>query len=139
MNSPILTTATRTNRLRHFTVSGALSLSLFAGGCTALMLAAGAVPMAAQTRGPASRTISGKVENKSGAGIKGAVVYLKDGRTSAVKSAIADDDGAYRFVQLSQSTDYELWAQVEGRKSKSKAISSFDSKADFTFTLVIDK
>ena len=92
----------------------------------------------AQSRGPVQRVVMGKVENKSGAGIKGAVVYLRDGRTSAVKSAIAEDDGTYRFVQLSQGVDYELWAQSNEKKSKSKNISSFDSKNEFTINLTID-
>jgi len=96
-------------------------------------------PFAGQTRGPAQRIVHGRVEDKSGAGIKGAVVYLKDDRSSQVKSAIADDDGGYRFVQLSLNTDYELWAQVESKRSPTKSISSFDSKPDITITLKIDQ
>ena len=96
-------------------------------------------PAAAQDRGPVQRIVHGKVEDKGGAGIKGAVVYLKDGRSSAVKSAISEDDGSYRFVQLSANTDYELWAQIESKKSPTKTISSFDSKNDITIILKIDK
>jgi protocatechuate 3,4-dioxygenase beta subunit len=92
----------------------------------------------AQTRGPVQRVVHGKVEDKNGAGIKGAVVYLKDDRASSVKSAIADDDGSYRFVQLSPNTDYELWAQSASKRSATKTISSFDSKNDLTITLKID-
>jgi Carboxypeptidase regulatory-like domain len=99
-------------------------------------LAAGSV--AGQTRGPVQRIVHGKVEDKNGAGIKGAVVYLKDDHSSAVKSAIAADDGSYRFVQLSPNTDYELWAQSDSRRSATKSISSFDSKSDITITLKID-
>ena len=93
----------------------------------------------AQTRGAVQRIIQGKVETKDGAGIKGAIVYLKDDHTSSVRSAITDDDGNYRFGQLSMSTDYEIWAAIDGKKSATKSISSFDSKAQFTIFLKIDQ
>jgi hypothetical protein len=92
----------------------------------------------AQQHGPVRRTIEGKVEDKNDAPIKGAVVYLKDSRTLAVKSFISDEEGVFHFGQLSQNTDYELYAEFEGKRSKSKTISSFDSKNDFNFTLKID-
>jgi hypothetical protein len=92
----------------------------------------------AQQRGPVRRTIEGKVHDKNDAPLKGAVVYLKDSRTLAVKSFISDDEGTFHFGQLSQNTDYELYAEYEGKRSKSKNISSFDSKNDFNFTLKIE-
>ncbi|SNT32683.1 Carboxypeptidase regulatory-like domain-containing protein [Granulicella rosea] len=95
--------------------------------------------LAAQTRGATQRIVQGKVQDKDGAGLKGAVVYLKDEHTSSVKTSITDDDGSYRFGQLSQNTDYELWAELGGKKSGNKSISSFDSKNSFTINLKIDK
>jgi hypothetical protein len=96
-------------------------------------------PLAAQDRGTAQRVVHGKVEDKNGVGIKGAVVYLKDSHSASVKSAIASDDGSFRFVQLSLNTDYEVWAQSDDHKSPTHSISSFDSKADITIFLKIDK
>jgi hypothetical protein len=111
-------------------------LLLVLGGFPSLLM--GNARLAAQSRGPVQRTVVGKVENKDGTGIKGAVVYLKDTRSSSVKSAITTDDGSYRFVQLSQGTDYELYAKSEGKTSKSRTISSFDTKNDFTIDLKIE-
>jgi hypothetical protein len=97
-----------------------------------------AEPPAGQSNVPAQRVVHGRVEDKSGAVVKGAVVYLKDDRSSQVKSAISLDDGTYRFVQLSLNSDYELWAQLGAVKSKTKSISSFDSKSDITIDLKIE-
>ncbi len=94
-------------------------------------------PLAAQ-RGPAQRVVQGKVTDKSDAGINGAVVYLKDDHTLAVKSFISEADGAYRFGQLLSGTDYELWAESNGKKSPTKTISSFDNKNSFQINLKID-
>ena len=94
-------------------------------------------PLAAQ-RGPVQRTVQGKVTDKGEAAISGAVVYLKDDHTLAVKSFISETDGGYRFGQLSDGTDYELWAESNGKKSPVKTISSFDSKKAFQINLKID-
>ena len=72
----------------------------------------------AQQRGPVQRIVQGKVTDQNNAALKGSVVYLKDGHSLSVKSFIADDQGEYRFGQLAQNTDYEIWAENNGKKSK---------------------
>src|SRR5271156_5673385 len=93
----------------------------------------------AQDRGPVQRVVQGKVVDGNNTPIKGAVVYLKDGRSLSVKSYFSDDKGEYRFGQLSQTTDYEIWAENNGKKSAVKTISSFDSKSLFNINLKIEK
>ncbi|NYF78488.1 carboxypeptidase-like regulatory domain-containing protein [Granulicella arctica] len=108
-------------------------------GCS-LALGASAVHgvnLAAQ-RGPVQRVVQGKVTDKGDAAVNGAVVYLKDDHTMAVKSFITQADGTYRFGQLAQNTDYELWAESNGKKSSTKTISSFDSKNSFQINLKVD-
>jgi len=114
-----------------------LALRLTLVGClgwagTALV----ATPVAVAQDAP--RTVQGKVVDKSDVGLKGATVYLKDGHTLAVRSYIAADDGSYRFGQLAQNTDYQLWAESGGKKSGVKNLSSFDSRKEFDINLKID-
>jgi hypothetical protein len=145
-NSRILMAMTHTrfgvSRLGLATRSDArliAAASLLAFGLLAVAPALpGVMPAMAEQRGPAQRIVSGKVVDKGDAALKGSVVYLKDDKTLSVKSFIADDSGGYRFGQLSQSTDYELWAELNGKKSNTRTISSFDNKNEFVINLKID-
>jgi hypothetical protein len=123
-----------------------LSLCSFAGklslaccSIASLSVIAWGVPVFAQDRAPAQRVVQGKIVDKADAVVNGAVVYLKDDHSLAVKSYITDVQGTYRFGQLAQNTDYELWAESNGKKSSVKTISSFDSKNQFYINLKIDK
>jgi Carboxypeptidase regulatory-like domain len=95
-------------------------------------------PAAAQQRGPLQRIVQGKIATKENVAIPNAVVYLKDTHTLAVKSVFSDATGAYRFGQLSSNSDYELWAEVTGKKSSTRSISSLDSRKQFDIDLKID-
>jgi hypothetical protein len=124
--------------LRSSARSGAIATVFAIGLLLAVPCVPGAASACAEQRGPAQRIVSGKVVDKSDAPLKGSVVYLKDDKTLAVKSFIADDGGTFRFGQLSQSTDYELWAEFNGKKSNTRTISSFDNKNEFVMNLKID-
>jgi hypothetical protein len=86
----------------------------------------------------APRSVQGRVVNATDAPIRSAIVYLSDQRTMTVESYITQEDGAYRFEQLSPNDDYKLWAQVDGKKSRPKILSSFDDKPVFRVIIRID-
>jgi len=106
---------------------------------TAFSMAVQGEAVFAQQRGPEQRVVQGKVVDGANEPIKGAVVYLKDSRSLTVKSYFSDAQGEYRFGQLSQNSDYQLWAENNGKKSAVKTISSFDNKNQFFINLKVEK
>jgi hypothetical protein len=84
------------------------------------------------------RSVHGIVTDKAETPIPAAVVFLKNTRTNAVRSYIADDTGNYRFSGLDPNTDYELHAEKDGAKSPTRTISSFESRKEIVVNLKID-
>jgi Carboxypeptidase regulatory-like domain len=74
------------------------------------------------------RLLYGKVLDQQDNPVPGAIVYLTDTRTHAVKTYIIGQDGTYRFPGLSM-VDYEVYAQYKGRKSDTKSVSQFDDRS----------
>lgn len=86
------------------------------------------------------RTVRGVVVDKSSeAAIPSAVVFLKNTRTNAVRSYIADEEGNYRFSGLDPNVDYEIHAEKDGAKSATRTVSSFDNKKEIVFPLKIER
>ena len=106
-----------------------------------LLLACAAIQPVSSAQGleQSVRVVQGMVQNSDGQPLANAVVYLQDQKSLEVRTFITEADGHYRFGQLSSDVDYQLWAEYKGRKSKTKAISSFDSKKQFNFDLKIEK
>jgi Carboxypeptidase regulatory-like domain len=87
---------------------------------------------------PQSKVLLGKILDAGDNPLAGAVVYLTNTRTRAVKTYIAGKDGDYRFPGLTENTDYEVYAQYQGHKSDTKSLSQFDSRATVSVNLKID-
>jgi hypothetical protein len=85
-----------------------------------------------------SRTLTGTVLDKSDKPIANAIVYLKNTKTLAIKTYISQNDGTYRFPELSLNADYDVYAQKEGAKSKIKTLSQFDDRPKPNINLQID-
>ena len=122
-------------RFRLFDSSAARNVLLGSVSLLTAFLPA-SLPAAGQA---VQRIVTGKVMTKDSQPVKNAVVYLKDDHTLSVKSFISDDNGGFRFGQLSQATDYELWAEADGKKTGVKTISSFETKNALTINLKMDK
>jgi hypothetical protein len=87
---------------------------------------------------PQLRELTGQVLDRADAPQNNAIVYLKNSRTLAVKTFITGKDGKYRFPALSPNVDYDVYAELEGKKSDTKTLSSFDSRAQANINLRID-
>jgi hypothetical protein len=94
-------------------------------------------PTRAAAQQQQTRSLQGQVVNDADAPVPSAIVYLKNTKTLAVKTFIAEKDGNYRFNALSPNVDYEVYAEKDGKKSDTKTLSSFDSRRQATINLKI--
>jgi hypothetical protein len=85
------------------------------------------------------RVVHGSVIDKSENPIASSVVYLKNLKSQAVKTYIADDSGSYRFSGLDPKVDYEIHAEHDDLTSPVRTISSFDSRRDLEVTLKLSR
>lgn len=85
--------------------------------------------VAAQNIG--QRVVSGFVVNEAGAVQVGATVFLKNLKTKAIRSYTTAADGKFHFTQANMSEDHEVWAELNGKKSAVKTVSSWDARKLF--------
>jgi hypothetical protein len=89
----------------------------------------------AAAQGFCYRNLEGKVLGPHDQPLNGAVVYLSNSRNNEVRTCITTDDGKYRFADLSDNTDYTVWAAWKGSKSSKRVLSSFDQRKQVYFDL----
>ncbi len=92
---------------------------------------------AGRDREPQAKSVGGQVTDSAGKPLPNAIVYLKNMKTLAVKTFIAQKDGSYEFHGLSPNVDYDLYAEHNGKRSDNKTISQFDSRGNLTVYLKI--
>ncbi len=102
------------------------------------ILAAPAPQFGASSKRDSTRLLTGKVLDGGDNPLPNAVVYLTNTRTRAVKTFIVGADGTYRFPALQPSVDYEVYAQYNNRKSRTKTVSQFDDRTQIYLSLKIE-
>ena len=118
--------------------------SLRAAVCLLLLLtlaiaAGGAQDKAQDKKNAQLKTVHGTVMDGKDNFQASAVVYLKNLKSQAIKTYIADEAGKYRFSGLDPNVDYEIHAEKGDMISGNRNISSFDSRKDLEMTLKVDK
>lgn len=83
------------------------------------------------------RSVGGLVVDADAAPVQGAVVFLRNTKTKAIRSYTSAANGRFRFAQVSMTDDYDLWAEKGGKKSATKTVSSWDARKDFETELKI--
>jgi hypothetical protein len=76
---------------------------------------------------PTVRTLNGLVTDTSHEPIRGAVVELRNEKSSEVVTYITDASGRYDFKRLDGNADYAVWVIFRGHHSPTRAISKFNS------------
>jgi hypothetical protein len=85
------------------------------------------------------RVVRGTVLDKDENPVPSGIVYLKNVKSQAVKTYIADDKGQYRFSGLDPNVDYEIHAEQKDLMSPVRTVSSFDSRSDIDMPLKLTK
>lgn len=103
-----------------------------------------ALPARAQTKDQKRaeaqlRTVHGSVLDKDENPVASSVVYLKNLKSQAVKTYIADDAGNYRFSGLDPNVDYEIHAEHNDATSPIRTISNYDSRRDIEVMLKLSR
>jgi hypothetical protein len=89
------------------------------------------IPAAAWAQNIGMRTVSGTVLNENSQPVPEATVFLRNDKTKTIRSFDSTAEGHFHFAQVDMSTDFDLWAEKDGRKSATKTVSSWDARKDF--------
>jgi Carboxypeptidase regulatory-like domain len=85
-----------------------------------------------------TRVLTGKVMDAGDNPLPDAIVYLTNTRDRSVKTYIVGQEGTYRFPALLANVDYEVYAQINKRRSRTKTVSQFDNRQQVYIDLKID-
>ena len=120
------------------TVLGAAFLCAFVSLCLCVSAEAQLFPKTRRDTGPKPKNIHGVVQDLRGKAVVGARVFIKDMKTSVVRTLETDQTGAYSVYALTPTVDYELYAEFKGKTSDKKFVSSFLNREDNVLNFQLD-
>src|ERR1700722_19524074 len=109
----------------------ATALSLLAFGALSAGPPNSLISSAAWAQNIGIRTVSGTVLDAGSQPVPRATVFLQNDKTKTIRSFDSTADGHFHFAQVDMSTDFDLWAEKDGKKSATKTVSSWDARKDF--------
>src|ERR1700730_1911403 len=83
------------------------------------------------------RTIQGIVKDQADNPLAGAIVQLKDTRTSKILDFATHDDGKFAFRELSMQSNYELLAKRGDLATPVRKVSIYDTRKDVTINFTL--
>src|SRR5579864_774289 len=83
------------------------------------------------------RTIQGIVRDQADNPLAGAIVQLKDTKTSKILDFATKDDGKFAFRDLSMEINYELLAKRGDLATPVRKVSIYDNRKDVTINFTI--
>jgi hypothetical protein len=94
--------------------------------------------LSAQVPEHITRSLSGTITDNHHEPLKGAVVEIQNDDDKSVISFLSDAAGHYEFKRINSSGDFTFWATYRGHRSKTHAISKFNSRLTETVNLEIN-
>ncbi len=103
---------------------------------TTAVAGAAAVPVLAsppkKKKEPPTRSVKGLVADESDQPLR-AVVQLKNTKTLDVRSYHTDAQGRFFFSGLDLNVDYEIRAVADGKRPKTRRVSTFDDRMELFY------
>jgi len=119
--------------------SGTLLRLVAIAAALAFLPAMLAAPAQTLQSAKSQRTLEGMVRDAARQPLAGAIVYLKNLNSLSVKTYVTSADGSFHFGQVGMDSDYEIYAEAEGRKTRTRRISAFNNKKRWTIDLAMKK
>jgi hypothetical protein len=83
------------------------------------------------------RTIQGFVKDQADNPLAGAIVQLRDTKTSKIVNFATKDDGKFAFRELSMEINYELLAKRGELATAVRKVSIYDNRKDVTINFTL--